>query len=62
MQATIRYMPGKVVFDIGNIFAAIAASDQAIFAAAETHKAAMLLEADPTTYNYSGGWPLAFGE
>ena len=44
------------------ILAAGAASDQAIFAAAETHKAAMEASADPASYDFSGGWPLVFGE
>jgi hypothetical protein len=44
------------------IFAAAAASDIAIFAAAESHRAAMLASADPATYDYSGGWPPVFGE
>lgn len=44
------------------ILAAGAASDQAIFAAAETHKAAMEASADPAAYDYSGGWPKIYGE
>lgn len=44
------------------ILAAGAASDQAIFAAAETHKAAMEASADPAGYDFSGGWPKVFGE
>jgi len=44
------------------IFAAGAASDQAIFAAAEQHYAAMQASADPLTYDYSAGWPAAYGE
>lgn len=43
------------------ILAAGAASDQAIFAAAETHKAAMEASADPSAYDFSGGWPATFG-
>lgn len=42
------------------ILAAGAASDQAIFAAAETHKAAMEASADPSAYDFSGGWPAVF--
>lgn len=45
-----------------NIFQAVAAADQAIFAKAEEHKAAMLASADPAGYNFSAGWPLIFGE
>lgn len=44
------------------ILAAAAASDQAIFTAAETHKAAMEATSDPSAYDFSGGWPKGFGE
>lgn len=44
------------------VFTAAAASDQAIYAAAETHKAAMEASADPASYDFSTGWPLTFGE
>lgn len=44
------------------IFMSVAASDQAIFAKAEYHKSQMLLQADPSNYNYLSGWPLTFGE
>lgn len=44
----------------GQIFAAAAANDIAIFAAAETHKAAMEASADPASYDFSGGWPATF--
>lgn len=46
----------------GQILAAGAASDQAIFAAAETNKAAMEAGADPASYDFSDGWPKVFGE
>ena len=46
----------------GQIFATAAASDIAIFAAAETHKAAMEASADPASYDFSTGWPKVFGE
>jgi hypothetical protein len=46
----------------GQVFATAAASDIAIFAAAETHKAAMEAAADPAAYDFSGGWPRVFGE
>jgi len=39
------------------ILGAAAASDAAIFAAAEAHKAAMEASADPAAYDFSGGWP-----
>lgn len=45
---------------VGQILAAGAASDQAIFAAAEAHKAAMEASADPESYDFSGGWPATF--
>lgn len=46
----------------GQIFATAAASDIAIFAAAETHKAAMETSADPASYDFSQGWPKMFSE
>lgn len=39
------------------IFQATAANDQAVFAAAETHRLAMEASATPESYNFSGGWP-----
>lgn len=39
------------------IFAAAAASDIAIFAAAEVHKAAMEASPEPAAYDFSAGWP-----
>lgn len=44
------------------ILAAVAASDQAIFAVAEGHRVAMEASADPAAYDYSTGWPAIFGE
>ena len=46
----------------GRIFAGVAAGDQAIFAAAEQHRAAMLAGDDPAGYDYSTGWPQTFEE
>lgn len=46
----------------GNVFAAAAASDQAIFAVAEGHRVAMEASVDPAAYDYSGGWPKIYGE
>lgn len=46
----------------GQIFAAAAASDQAIFAAAEAHRAMMAAGGDPGSYDYAAGWPPMFGE
>ena len=45
-----------------SVFAAAAASDQAIFAVAEGHKTAMEASADPSTYDFSTGWPKIYGE
>jgi hypothetical protein len=44
----------------GQIFAAAATSDIAIFAAAEAHKAAMEAIPDPASYDFSAGWPATF--
>ena len=45
-----------------SVFAAAAASDQAIFAVAEGHRAALVACEDPAVYDYSTGWPAIFGE
>lgn len=45
-----------------SVFAAAAASDQAIFAVAEGHRAALAASDDPSVYDYSTGWPAVFGE
>lgn len=44
------------------ILAAAAASDQAIFAAAEAHRVAMMASPNPAAYDYLSGWPAVFGE
>lgn len=44
----------------GQILAAAATFDIAVFTAAEMHKAAMIASADPSTYDYSTGWPAVF--
>jgi hypothetical protein len=44
------------------IMAAGIAAAMAIDDAAEQHKAAMLRSADPADYDYSGGWPDAYGD
>ena len=41
------------------IFTATAASDAAIFAAAETHRVAMEAMPDPENYDFSAGWPVS---
>lgn len=47
---------------IQQVFAALALSDQVIFSIAEQHRAEMLLAADPTTYDFSTGWPTIYQE
>lgn len=44
------------------VLAAALASDQAIYAAAEIHKMALEASVDPVSYDFSGGWPKAYGE
>lgn len=46
----------------GQVLAAAAASDQAVFTAAEMHRAAMEASPDPSAYDFSTGWPAIFGE
>ena len=41
------------------IFTATAASDAAIFAAAEVHRVAMEASATPESYDCTGGWPVS---
>jgi hypothetical protein len=44
----------------GQILPAAIAQESATFTAAETHRAAMEASADPTAYDFSGGWPATF--
>jgi hypothetical protein len=44
------------------IFQATAASDAAIFAAAEAHRMAMEASETPETYDFSAGWPVSIEE
>lgn len=44
------------------IFAAASALDTALFANGEAHLAAMTAAADPEAYDYSTGWPAAYGD
>lgn len=44
------------------IFSAVAASDMAIFAKAEYHKAQMMASSNPASYDYLTDWPLSYGE
>ena len=41
------------------IFQNTAASDAAIFAAAETHRIALEASPTPETYDFTGGWPVS---
>lgn len=41
------------------IFQATAASDAAVFGAADTHRVAMEASATPETYDFSAGWPVS---
>lgn len=41
------------------IFNETAASDMAVFAAAEAHRVAMEASPDPGAYDFSGGWPVS---
>ena len=45
----------------GAIFQGTAASDAAVFGAAEAHRIAMEASSTPETYDFSGGWPAGFG-
>ena len=44
------------------VFQAAAALDMTAFAKAEEHRVAMEASADPASYDFSTGWPAAFGE
>jgi hypothetical protein len=44
------------------IFQATGAQDMGIFARAEYHRAMMNASSNPSTYDYSAGWPVSFGE
>ncbi len=59
MQGTFVQMTPTLATQI---FQSIAGQDQAIFARAEQHRAAMNASATPETYDYSGGWPQTFSE
>lgn len=45
---------------VGQIFNAAVTQDGTLFAVAENHKTAMEASADPSTYDFSGGWPAVF--
>lgn len=44
------------------IFQATGANDMQVFAVAEQHRAQMMAAVNPTTYDFSAGWPPTFGE
>lgn len=46
----------------GQIFAAAAASDLAIYIAAKNHIDAVSVSTDPANYDFSKNWPVIFGE
>lgn len=59
MDGSFVDVSAQVAFDI---VAAAGDLDAQLFAAAETHKAAMEAAADPAAYDFSGGWPKVYGE
>lgn len=46
----------------GQILSATGANDQAIFDRAEQHRLAIEAAAEPSAYDFSSGWPIAFGD
>lgn len=46
----------------GAIFSAVAGLDQSAFANAETHRAAMMASATPSSYDFSPGWPEVYAD
>lgn len=59
--AAVKTAGGTLVQALaGGIFQAVAGLDKALFAAAETHKAAMTAAADPLAYDFSGDWPATY--
>lgn len=57
MDGSFVDVSAQIAFDIA---AAAGDLDAQLFAAAETHKAAMEASADPASYNFSAGWPASF--
>lgn len=58
MDGSFIYLTAKHAFDI---VSAVGDLDAMAFVAAETHRAAMEATADPTSYDFSAGWPETFG-
>lgn len=59
MDGSFVDVSAQVAFDI---VAAAGDLDAQLFAAAETHKAAMEASADPSGFDFSAGWPKSFWE
>lgn len=59
MDGSFSDVTVQIAFDI---VAAAVDLDAQIFVAYETHKVAMDASANPADYNFSDGWPKAFGE
>lgn len=57
MDGTFVIMTAPIV---AAVFAAIPVLDITAFAVAEQHKAACWALSDPTTYNFSAGWPAIY--
>lgn len=58
MDGSFAQVTAQLAFDI---VTAAGDLDARLFAAAETHRAAMEAAADPAAYDFSGGWPETFG-
>lgn len=59
MDGSFVDISAQIAFDI---VAAVGDLDAKLFVIAEAHKAAMQLSADPSSYDFSAGWPKGFGE
>lgn len=58
MDGSFANVTAQLAFDI---VTAAGDLDARLFAVAETHRAAMEAAADPAAYDFSAGWPEAFG-
>lgn len=58
MDGSFTTITAKLAFDI---VSAAADLDARLFTVAETHRAAMEAATDPAAYDFSAGWPEAFG-
>lgn len=59
MQGTFVQMTPTLA---GQIFQAIAGSDQLIYGKAEFHRQSMILSADPAVYDFTTGWTMMYEE